>query len=299
MANSPGAGENLPQYILSLMAVRGLLLACWSIVGMAAEIQVHGHRGARAVLPENTLPAFEYAIAAGADAIELDLAVTRDNVLVVSHDPTLNPAICTSPGGSPVIRQLTLAELRRWDCGSLRHPEFPRQNPVPGARIPTLEEVLALAARGDFLFNIETKLPAGKPELAPPPEEFARLVVEAVRRQRLESRVMVQSFDFRTLHATKKLAPEIPLAALYSRDDRDFVSVAREAGAEIVAPHYSLVTADRVRAAHEAGLRVIPWTANEEPLWARLVAAGVDGIITDDPAGLIDYLRRRGLRRTR
>lgn len=278
------------------MDLRVLLLACVA-TAMAAEIQVHGHRGARAVLPENTLPAFEYAIEVGADAIELDLAVTRDNVLVVSHDPTLNPAICTSPGGSPVIRRLTLAELRRWDCGSLKNPEFPRQKTVPGAKIPTLDEVLALAGRGDFLFNIETKLSADKPELAPPPDEFARLIVEAVRRRKLESRVMVQSFDFRTLHAMKKLAPGIPLAALYSRGDRDFVSVAREAGAGIIAPHYSLVTPERVGAAHQAGLTVIAWTANDERVWQSLIAAGADGIITDDPAGLIDYLQRRGLRR--
>lgn len=277
------------------MELRGLLLACVA-TAMAAEIQVHGHRGARAVLPENTLPAFEYAIEVGADAIELDLAVTRDNVLVVSHDPMLNPAICKSPGGSPVIRRLTLAELRRWDCGSLRNPEFPRQKPVPGAQIPTLDEVLALADRGDFLFNIETKLAADHPEYTPPPEEFARLVVEAVRRRKLESRVIVQSFDFRTLHAMKKLAPGIPLAALYSRDDRDFVSMAREAGAGIIAPHYSLVTLERVAAAHQAGLKVIPWTANDERVWEALVAADVDGIITDDPAALIDYLKRRGLR---
>jgi glycerophosphoryl diester phosphodiesterase len=281
------------------MKLRCLWPAVLPALGMAVEIQVHGHRGARAVLPENTLPAFEYAIEAGADAIELDLAVTRDNVLVVSHDPVLNPAICSSPGGSPVIRQLTLAELRRWDCGSRKNPEFPLQKPVPGARIPTLDEVLALAGRGRFLFNIETKLSADTPEYAPAPEQFARLLVEAIRRRKLESRVMVQSFDFRTLHATKKLAPDIPLAALYGRGDRDLVSVAREAGAGIIAPHYSLVTAERVEAAHQAGLQVIPWTANDENVWEELVAAGVDGIITDDPAGLIRYLQRRGLRRRR
>ncbi len=283
------------QYILFRLEL-SLVLAGALALPAAAPIQVHGHRGARAVLPENTLPAFEYAIEAGADALELDLAVTRDNVLVVSHDPVLNRAICSSPGGSPVIGQLTFAELRRWDCGSRKNPEFPRQKPVPGTQIPALDEVLALAGRGGFIFNIETKLSVERPELAPPPEQFARLLLDAVRRRNLESRVMVQSFDFRTLHAMKRLAPGIPLAALYGRGDRDFVSVAREAGAGIIAPHYSLVTAGRVEAAHKAGLKVIPWTANDEQVWAALAASGVDGIITDDPAGLIDYLRRRGLR---
>src|SRR5437588_402578 len=93
----------------------------------AGPILVHGHRGARALRPENTIPAFEYAIGAGADVLELDMAVTRDDVVVVSHDPVLNPEICRSPGGSTLIRVLTLAELRKWDCGSLRNPKFPRQ----------------------------------------------------------------------------------------------------------------------------------------------------------------------------
>lgn len=273
-----------------------LLAVVFSLMPLAAQVQVHGHRGARAVLPENTIPAFEHAIEAGADAIELDLAVTRDNVLVVSHDPVLNRRICRSPGGSPVIRELTLDELRRWDCGSLQEPDFPRQKPVPGARIPTLDEVLALAGRGKFLFNIETKISPKKPQYTPPPEEFARLVLDAVQRHKLESRVMLQSFDYRTLRAMKRLAPRIPRAALFSRDERDFPAVAREAGATMVSPHYSLVTPEKVRAARRAGIPVIAWTANDEEVWAKLIEAGVDGIITDDPAGLIDYLRKRGLR---
>ena len=101
------------------------------LAGPPPRIEVQGHRGARAVLPENTLPAFEHAIGAGADVLELDLAVTRDNVLVASHDPVLNPEICRGPKAGAVIRELTLEELRRYDCGSLRNPQFPRQQPVP------------------------------------------------------------------------------------------------------------------------------------------------------------------------
>src|SRR3712207_1582119 len=124
----------------------------------AERILVHGHRGARAVLPENTLPAFEYAIAVGVDVLELDLAVTRDNVLVVSHDPKINSTICSGPKEHAAIRELSLAELRAYDCGSRKNPLFPLQKPVPGTRIPTLDEVFALADRGKFEFNIETKI---------------------------------------------------------------------------------------------------------------------------------------------
>src|SRR5512133_2963478 len=99
---------------------------------VARRILVHGHRGARALRPENTLPAFEYAISAGVDALELDVAVTKDNVLVVSHDPYLPDTICTGPRAKPVIRTLSLAEVRAYDCGSKRNPLYPKQVPVPG-----------------------------------------------------------------------------------------------------------------------------------------------------------------------
>ncbi|MBL8234526.1 MAG: glycerophosphodiester phosphodiesterase [Bryobacterales bacterium] len=260
----------------------------------AERILVHGHRGARAVRPENTLPAFEYAISAGVDVLELDLAVTRDHVLVVSHDPHMNPKYCTGPGGAKTtIREMTFAELQRWDCGSKVNPDYPKQKAVPGTRVPSLDEVLALAPRGKFEFNIETKIFKDKPELTPSPEEFAKLVADALRKHKVVARTMVQSFDFRTLHAMKRILPEVRLSALYAGVPKDFVAIAREAGAGIVSPHYSLVTPERVRAAHEAGLVVVPWTANAPADWDRLISARVDAIITDDPAALIAHLKRR------
>jgi len=263
----------------------------------ASSIQVHGHRGARAVRPENTLPAFEYAIQIGADVLEMDLAVTKDNVLVVSHDPEMNRKICRGPAGPHVIREMTMEQLRQWDCGSLRNPDYPKQQPVPGTRVPALDEVLSLAGRGSFGFNIETKIFRDKPHLTPTPEVFASLLLEAIRRHKLEKRVIVQSFDFRTLHAMKKLAPEIKLAALLENGaERDFVAVARRAGAPVISPQFRLVTPDRVRAAHDAALEVVPWTANTPADWDRLIDAGVDAIISDDPAELIRHLRARKLR---
>ncbi len=263
----------------------------------APKIQVHGHRGARAVRPENTLPAFEYAIGIGVDVLELDMAVTKDNVVVVSHDPYLEPPVCSGPRPKATIHELTLEEVRQWDCGKLANPKFPKQTPVPGTRIPTLEEVFALAPRGQFQFNIETKSFADHPELTPPPEEFARLVLALIRKHKLERRVILQSFDFRTLVAMKKLAPEIRRAALWENGDRDFVSIAAEAGsAGIISPMYTLVTPEKVRAAHAAGLEVVPWTANTPADWDKLIAAQVDAIISDDPAELIAYLKKKGFR---
>lgn len=272
-----------------------LLLTVFSMTA-APRILVHGHRGARAMRPENTLPAFRYAIAAGADVLELDMAVTKDNVVVVSHDPFLNPRICQGPGGSNVIRELTLSQLQEWDCGSLRNPDFPTQEPAPGARVPTLEQVFDLASTGAFQFNIETKIFKDKPNLTPPPDEFAKLVVDTVRKYRLEDRVIVQSFDYRTLREVKKIAPEIRLSALYAAGIRNFVDIARDGGADIVSPHYLLVSRRRVDEAHRAGIQVIPWTANRPRDWDRLIKARVDAIITDDPAGLIRHLQEKKLR---
>src|ERR1044071_8691962 len=114
-----------------LESMKRAVLFVWACSLAAAEpprsVQVHGHRGARAMRPENTIPAFEYAIAAGVDVLELDMAVTRDNVVVVSHDPSLEPPICTGPSTKAVIRQLTLAEVKQWDCGAKQNPLFPKQ----------------------------------------------------------------------------------------------------------------------------------------------------------------------------
>ena len=271
------------------MLLLRLAVMMLSLNVFASEFLVHGHRGARAVRPENTIPAFEYAISAGVDVLELDLAVTSDNVLVVSHDPYVNPVICKDAPPKQAIRDLTLEELKRFDCGSLKNPAYPKQEPVPGTAIPTLGEVFALSNRGKFEFNIETKIFAKEPQLAPSPEEFAKLVVDLVARHKLEDRVILQSFDFRTLHAMKKLSPKIRLSALYEGVPKSFVSVAKEAGAQIVSPQYKLVTKAQVDAAHKAGLQVVPWTANTRDDWQRLLDCGVDAIITDDPAELIAF----------
>lgn len=280
---------------------RPLAVLCFAILMSSAadtnRILVQGHRGARGMRPENTIPAFEYAIKAGVDALEMDMAVTKDNVIVISHDPILHPPVCTGPRSSAVIHELTLAEVRQWDCGAVRNPLFPKQQPVPGARMPTLDEVLTLSTQGAFEYNIETKSFPDKPELTPPPEEFVRLFLEQVRKHHLDKRVMLQSFDFRTLVAARKMAPEIRRSALTESDKRDFAAIAQDGGqAQIISPNYKLVTKEKVQAAHKAGLHVVPWTVNTPADWDKMIDAGVDSIISDDPAALIAYLKSKGLR---
>ena len=262
----------------------------------AKQILVEGHRGARAMRPENTIAAFEYAIHVGADVLELDVAVTKDDVLVVSHDPTLHRPICQGPRDGAAIRELTLAEVRQWDCGAQKNPAFPEQQPVPGQHIPTLDEVFALANQGSFKYNVEMKSDPNKPQYTPPPVEFAHMLLDTIRKHKLERRVIVQSFDFRTLVAMKELAPDIVLSALTDKDQRPFPVIAREARAGVISPQFKLVTREKVRDAHGAGIQVVPWTADDPQEWDRLIDAGVDGIITDNPAALIEHLKKRGLR---
>ena len=289
---------------IGLLARRTLATLMILTTGAAAasRIAVHGHRGARSVRPENTLAAFTYAVAQGVDVLEMDMAVTKDDVVVLSHDPEMNPNYCTGPADLPrVIRQMTLAELRQWDCGSKVNPDFPRQQAVPGERVPTLDEVFTATKGSGVEYNLETKIFRQKPELTPSPEEFIRLVYAVIRKHQLESRVIVQSFDPRTLVALAKLDPKIRRSMLTPTSIADaaksWVTACQEGGdARIISPHYLTVTKERVAEAHAAGLQVVPWTANEADQWQMLIDAGVDAIITDDPAALIGYLKSKGLR---
>lgn len=285
-------------FLLTVLPLLVLPLASQETKPTAKRILVEGHRGARWVLPENTIPAMHHAMEMGADVLEMDLSVTKDNVLVLSHDSVMNPAICKGPDGmSPVIRELTLAEVKQFDCGWAPNPGFPKQQALPGTRMPTLEEVFQeFSAIEGFDFNIETKIDPRKPELAPSPEEFSRLLVDMVRKYKMEKRVIVQSFDFRTLHEVKKLAPALRRSALVGTGDESFVETAKRAGdAPIVSPHLRLVTAAKVKEAQAAGLKVVAWTANTPAEWQALVEAGVDSIITDNPQGLVLYLEERKL----
>jgi glycerophosphoryl diester phosphodiesterase len=290
------------RYERGAMSAIGLL----TVLVTATPIEVQGHRGARAVRPENTLAAFAYALGVGVDTLELDLAVTKDDVVVVSHDPHLTPERCLGPKGvalaTPVaIRDLTVAQVKTYDCGSLKNPRFPKQVLAP-AKIPTLDEVFAHVkaskhrAAKRVHFNLETKIFPAHPELTPTPKKFAELVVASVRRHDMVARTIVQSFDYRTLEAVKAKAPKIRIAMLQPDGLVPLVPVAKALRAEIVSPHHEWILKADVEALHAAGVRVVPWTANDEAAWARLLDLGVDGIITDDPAALIAYLEKRGRR---
>jgi glycerophosphoryl diester phosphodiesterase len=282
--------------------MRNLLasLLLFSVPAMAIDLQ--GHRGARGLLPENTLPAFERAIALGVTTVELDVGITRDGVVVIHHDRTLNPDLARGPDGqwvrapAPAIHSLTFAELQRYDVGRIRpgsdyFSRFKDQKPIDGTRIPRLEDLLK--KDGKVRFNIETKISPEAPHETLAPEPFARALIAEVRKAGVEKRTTIQSFDFRTLKVVEREAPEIATAYLTSRR-HPYPEKVHEAGGKIWSPDFTSLGKENLDRAKSLGLKVIPWTVNEPGDIARMLDMGVDGIISDYPDRVLAELKRRG-----
>ncbi len=295
---------------------------------------LQGHRGGRGLWPENTLAGFAEALTLGVDTLELDCAVTKDGVVVLSHDPLLNPEITRDASGKfiethgPSIYSLTYAELQKYDVGRLKPGTayaalYPDQKAVDGEKIPRLADLFALVKKSGntaVRFNIETKITPQKPEETLGPQAFAEAVVKVVREAKMEKRAAIQSFDWRTLVAVKKLAPEIetvaltvqrpgggnvqlgttgPSPSLGGLDVDDFggslPKTVKAIGAAVWSPNHADLASAQVKEAHDLGLKVIPWTINESADMMRFLDMGVDGIITDRPDRLRDVLKKKGL----
>lgn len=310
-----------------------LFLALGLACGAAQAIDLQGHRGARGLLPENTLPAFERALELGVTTLELDIAVTRDGVLVIHHDQTLNPDLTRDASGQflsargPAIHSLTWAQLQTYDVGRLKAGTdyarlYPDQKPVDGTRIPRLADLFELVRRrGDdrVRFAIETKLHPEKPEETPAPEPFARAVVEEIRKAGVAARSQVLSFDWRTLQVVQKVAPEIATVYLSVQRRFDNIGASRQEGSAWTAgfqyrdhgsvpkmikaaggSHWSVYFGDAevqtVKQAQALGLKVLVWTVNDPIVMGRMLDMGVDGLITDRPDLAVELLKRRGIR---
>lgn len=281
-----------------------LLLSLITTFTIAKEIHVQGHRGARAVLPENTLEGFQYAINLGVEVLEFDLAVTRDDQVIISHDPVVNTKICHFNRQNFPFSSLTLKQVKKIDCGSKKNPNFPKQKSIPKARIPTLAELFEMVKKSQssfaktVQFNIEIKIFPQYPSLTPGPKKFAKLTYDVIKKYGMVERSIIQSFDYRPLVAIKALDSRLRLAFLNGQSLPDFVPIAQSLKAHIISPNQHWITKHQVQALRKIGIQTIPWTANTEKEWAHLVQMGVDGIITDDPEGLIRWLKKQGLRET-
>lgn len=260
---------------------------------------------------------FAYALKVGVTTLELDIAITRDRVLVLSHDPVLNPEITRGSDGKfldgkgPPIVSLTASDLSAYDVGRIKPRsnyarQFPLQTPIEGTRIPTfsqLAELVRQSGNDQVRFAIETKINPERPNETLDAEEFARLVIAAIREHGLEKRASVLSFDWRTLQVVQREAPQIPTvyltiqtrntnnvrqgsawtAGFQIRDHGSVPRMIKAAGGHTWSSHHEALTPDLVKEAQALGLKVLAWTVNEPVLMAKLLEMGVDGIVTDRP----------------
>jgi glycerophosphoryl diester phosphodiesterase len=260
---------------------------------------IQGHRGARGLKPENTIPAFLTGLDSGVTTLEMDVVITKDKKVVVSHDPWISPEICLDPEGNKlkakdkklIIYTMTYDQVSRYDCGSAGNEKFPEQQKIHTSK-PLLSDVIVAVenhiksfTQYDVDYNIEIKSDKkedGKSQ--PSPEEFSDLVYELVDQYIPLDRVIIQSFDFRVLKYWHKKYPEIRLSALVDNlktidenlSDLGFTPA-------IYSPEYKLLSRDEIIHCHVLKMRVIPWTVNEVKDMLELKTWNVDGFITDYP----------------
>ncbi len=315
--------------ILWLHRAAALLLAL--LPPLASALDLQGHRGARGLAPENSLAGFEVALKQGVTTLELDIAITRDGVLVIHHDLALNPDTTRDAQGrwldkpSAPIHTLTWAELQTFDVGRLKPgsryaANHPDQQPIDGTRIPRLSDLFDLVRRGghdQVRFAIETKINPLLPEATLAPEPYAEAVVAEVRKAGLQQRSQILSFDWRSLAHVQRIAPEIPTVYLSAQqrwldnigaggsepspwtaglrygEHGSVPRLIKAAGGGLWSVYFGDVDRSKVQEAQGLGLKVLVWTVNDAATMNRMLDLGVDGLITDRPDVAREVLRAR------
>jgi glycerophosphoryl diester phosphodiesterase len=252
-------------------------------------------------MPENTIPAMHRGIDIGVTTLEMDVVITKDKQVLVSHEPFFNHEITTAPGNKYLdekeerkfnIYQMTFAETQQYDVGLKPHPRFPAQQKMKVTK-PLLKdlidsaEVYSKKRSTPVFYNIETK---SQPEtdniFHPAPEEFVDLLINVINSEAIMNRVIIQSFDFRTLQLIQRKYPRFKIAALVEEyDKRPFEEQMKRLGflPAVYSPAYSLITPEVIKECHSRNIKVIPWTVNDKENIRRLKEMGVDGIISDFP----------------
>ena len=309
-------------------------MGLFGVTGATWGIDLQGHRGARGLMPENTLPAFAKALSIGVNTLELDLAITKDRRVVVMHNPRFEPDIARDSNGtwlaqsSPSILSMTLETVKSYDVGRLNPAgkyakRYPHQQPVDGTSVPTLDQVFELvnkSGNNTVRFNIEVKISPESPELTLAPIEFVETILGVIQLYQMESRVVVQSFDWRALQAIQGLSPDIATSYLTANQswlnnlqtgmpgaspwlggfdvdnfDGSAPRAIKAAGGDTWSPYHKEVSLESIKLAHELGLSVNVWTVNKPGRMRELIDMGVDGIITDYPDRLRLVLETIGL----
>jgi glycerophosphoryl diester phosphodiesterase len=296
---------NFKNIYASLISVICILTSCSTASHMTVSknnFDFQAHRGGRGLMPENTIPAMLAVMDNDkVTTLEMDLAVTKDKQVVVSHDPVLNPIITTKPDGSyikanevneNIIYQMNYDQLQKFDVGLKLHPGFKQQQKL-AVNIPTLTDLIdsvefkSKSNGRKMLYNIEIKSVDGKDIVEHPvPEEFVDLVVNLIEQKNITLRTTIQSFDLRPLKVLHQKYPKVQTAYLvFGKDCGDAQKLIQLLGftPTIYSPEYKFVTKETVDYCHANNMKIIPWTVNTKTEIDALIALGVDGLITDYP----------------
>ncbi len=279
------------------------------------KFDIQGHRGARGLKPENTIPAFLTALDSGVTTLELDVVITKDKVVIVSHEPWMSAGICSDPSGKPVsekeekkynIYKMTYGQVKQFDCGTRGNTRFPEQEKMAVSK-PLLSEIIIAAenhiknfTRYEVDYNIEIK---SEKELdgkfQPAPDEFSDLVYNLIDQYLPLDRIVIQSFDFRVLKYWHEKYPHVRLAALVENLNTIDENI-KDLGftPSIYSPDYTLLSKDEVKHCHTLNMRVIPWTVNDPAEMLALKGMGVDGFITDYPDRAAKFKRTLNIKPT-
>ena len=272
-------------------------------IGLNAQndhmLDIQGHRGARGLMPENTIEAFKKALELGVNTLELDVVISSDKQVIVSHEPFMSHEICRSPDGTDILKKdeashniylLSYDEIKTYDCGSKYVERFPNQMKLPSHK-PSLQDVVKVSESisKDHYYNIEIKRnPDHDILLHPEYKEFADLVIDKIKALEILERTTVQCFDVETLNYINDRYPEVKLVYLIMNNNSLSENLSKlEFIPEIYSPYYKLVSHELVDACHGLGMRIIPWTVNEAEDMLKQIEFNVDGIITDYPDILI------------
>lgn len=288
---------------IALIIGFSLIISCnQSDDQLMPEFDIQGHRGCRGLLPENTIYGFLRAIELGVTTIELDVVISADDRIVVSHEAFFNPDICIDKVGQELdeeinIYQLNYSEIVKYDCGSKQLKQFPMQENRPASK-PLLSEVIKEAekiSKGKIQYNIELKSsPEGDNISHPIPEIFTKMVLQEINAQGINKRTTIQSFDPRILEEAKRQASEMTIALLIEESigmDEDLALLTFKP--DIYSPYSPILDKAMINELHESGIRVIPWTINSVIEMDKLMDMGVDGIITDYPDRLVELVLSR------
>ncbi|MGY0556430.1 MULTISPECIES: glycerophosphodiester phosphodiesterase [unclassified Lysobacter] len=269
----------------------------------ASQPSIAAHRGGAMHRPENTISAFDHAIELGVDVLEFDMVMTSDDELIVHHDATINPDICIPDPSSDMVagpvRGLTLQQTQQFDCGTKVRDIYAVEGhvAVPGARIPTVDELLGRFRSKDVVFYAETKMPKPTPGIADvDPVTFATLVDAVVRAHGLQDRLILQSSDYRTIDALHTINPRIRTCLLGAHNwgHRDFLTTLQQHHATCILLRDSIVGKEDVRALQDAGVQVYSEVVDTPEAWRRYLDLGVDVLFTNHPEGAIKFVERQG-----